>query len=229
MAEIKLPITLTAAAVSLAQEAAGVIVEAQAYVIETPEQYHNSLELLKRIKGVSQKLEAERTAQKAPILAAGRDVDSLYKAETDKLLKAEKVLKDAALTFQQAEQKKAREEQERLQREAEENARKEQERLLARAAKAEADGKVEKAEDLLEKAEAVTPFVPVVAAPVFATAGVSTRQIWKYRITDVNAIPREYMIPNDTMIGNVVRASKGAIKIAGVEAYAEDSMAVSGR
>lgn len=229
MSEIKLPITLTTAAVDLAKEAAEVIVEAQSYKITTSEQFANSMELLKKIKSVSNKLEAERTAQKAPILAAGRDVDSLYKAETDKLLKAEKVLKDAGIAFQWEEQRKAAELQAKLRAEAEEKARKEQEKLLAQAAKAAEQGKTEKADMLLDKAENVQAFVPVIQAVETKVAGVSTRKVWKYRIVDVNKLPREYMVPNDAMLSAFAKSTQGNIPVAGVEFYSEAVLAVSSR
>lgn len=229
MSEIKLPITLTAAAVSLAQEAATVIIEAQSYEIKTLLQYTNSMELLKRIKGVYTKLEAERTAQKAPILAAGRDVDSLYKAETGKLQKAETRLKQAGILFNQEQQRKADAEQARLQAVAEERARKERERLLARAATAEERGKDEKADALRDQAEQVQVFVPVVTPAMSKVAGVATRKVWKYRITDMAALPREYMIPNEAMLSAFAKSTQGKVPVAGVEFYAEDSLAVSSR
>lgn len=229
MNEIKLPITLTATAVSLAQEASEVIVKAQSFKINTAEQYQNSMELLKRIKSVSSKLEAERAAQKKPILDAGRDVDSLYKAETDKLLRAEKVLKDAALAFQREERRKTEELQAKLRAEAEEKARKDRERLAARAAKAEEKGHVEKADELREQANNITPFVPIVQATEVRAKGVSSREVWKYRITDIHALPREYMIPNDAMLSAFARSTRGQIPVAGVEFYTEEVLAVSSR
>jgi hypothetical protein len=51
------------------------------------------------------------------------------------------------------------------------------------------------------------------------------RKVWKYRITDVNLIPRDYMQPNETMIGQIVRAGKDTTRIPGVEVYFEETLA----
>lgn len=229
MTEIKLPITLTAAAVSLAKEASKVIIEAKSYTISNAAQYQNSVELLKRIKGVASKLDAERISQKAPILQAGRDVDALYKADIESLNQAERVLKAAAVKYDQEQRRAVAALQEKLRIEAETKARKEREKLEARAAKAEEKGQDEKAESLRDAAEQVQAFVPVVATIQPKMAGVSTRVNWTYRIVDVNALPREYMIPNEAMLTALAKSTKGSIPVAGVEFYSEDVLAVSNR
>ena len=55
--------------------------------------------------------------------------------------------------------------------------------------------------------------------------GVSTKKIWKYRITDVNLIPRECMIPNEVMLGELARTTKGTIEISRIEFYEEKVIA----
>ena len=50
-------------------------------------------------------------------------------------------------------------------------------------------------------------------------AGFSYRGIWKFRIIDEGKIPREYMIPDQIKIGQLVRALKQATNIPGIEAY----------
>jgi hypothetical protein len=56
--------------------------------------------------------------------------------------------------------------------------------------------------------------------------GISGRQVWKFRIINPALIPREYLIPDERKIGQIVRAMKGETRIPGVEAYAEESVAV---
>ena len=73
------------------------------------------------------------------------------------------------------------------------------------------------------KAAAAALIQPVIAREVPKIAGIKTRTVWKYRIVDAAQIPREYMIPNEVMLGNVARSTKGAVKVAGVEFYSEDS------
>lgn len=52
--------------------------------------------------------------------------------------------------------------------------------------------------------------------------GVSFGQKWCYEIEDVDKLPREYMMPNTTMIGSVVRACKDKTDIPGVKVWPED-------
>ena len=56
-------------------------------------------------------------------------------------------------------------------------------------------------------------------------SGLRQRREWKYRITEVGLIPREYMMPNEVKIGQEVRRMKteGHV-IPGVVAYVEDAI-----
>jgi hypothetical protein len=51
--------------------------------------------------------------------------------------------------------------------------------------------------------------------------GIVYREIWKFEIVDAALIPLEYLQPNETMIGSIVRGSKGAVSIPGVKVYSE--------
>lgn len=64
--------------------------------------------------------------------------------------------------------------------------------------------------------------LPVVPSTVDKVEGISIKQIWKYRVSDANAIPKEYLIPDDKKLGMLARDTKGALKIAGIEFYSED-------
>jgi len=51
--------------------------------------------------------------------------------------------------------------------------------------------------------------------------GTSFRTVWKFRIIDVNKIPRKHMVPNEQSIGQVVRALGKNAGIDGIEIYPE--------
>lgn len=74
---------------------------------------------------------------------------------------------------------------------------------------------------------------PLTVAPVVArierpkSSGVAVRELWDFRITDEALIPREYLVPDEVAIGKVVRAMKANTRIAGVEVFAKNSVAVS--
>ena len=213
----------------LAGKAADIINESKGLTVTNDDQKSNMLELLKKIKGVSGDLEAERTAQKKPILDAGRDIDSAYKAEIEPLTRAESYLKSAVLKYDQEQRRKAEELQAKLRAQAEEAARKEREKLAKQAEAAAAKGKDEKADELRDRAMNTLAFVPVIQTVETKTAGVSSREVWKYRITDPALLPREYLIPNDALLSGFARSTKGNIPVAGVEFYAESVLAVSSR
>ena len=94
----------------------------------------------------------------------------------------------------------------------------EEDKKLAEAAELEKSGDTEAAQAVLEK-EIITPKVETVKIKM--SYGLSARRVWKYRIIDINKIPREYMIPDHSNIGATVRAEKNKTNIPGIEAYSE--------
>ena len=139
----------------------------------------------------------------------------------------------------------ARKERERMDREAAvlaERARKDAAAAEARAAALAADGKPERAEALraaaaekeqsraadvaaLQMASACMPVAPVIDIPRAEATGTGMRENWKFEITDINQIPREYLMVDEKAIGAVVRALKGRASIPGVRVYSEKIIA----
>ena len=135
----------------------------------------------------------------------------------------------------------ARKERERMQADAAKQeqaarAKREAEEAKARALEAqgravEADAKRQAAAERealrLREAEALRaaaesmPQAPVVHMEAPKVAGVSTRQAWKYQVTDFRLLPREYLIADDSAIGKVVRALGDRTNIPGIRVYAE--------
>jgi hypothetical protein len=103
----------------------------------------------------------------------------------------------------------------------EEQRKREEEERLRLAVELEQSGAKEEAEAVLQEAPA--PVVPVYVSKATPKleGGPVYRSIWKFRIVDKNAVPREYMIPDEVKIGGVVRALKGDAKIPGVEIFQE--------
>jgi hypothetical protein len=121
-------------------------------------------------------------------------------------------------------------EQDRIRREAEMKAAAEARRIQEEAALRQAEalaaaGEMEKADRVVEQA-AAAPLPAVQIARPAAPTGVSIRKSWGYRIVDVGAIPREYMMPDEVAIGKVVRALGDKTKIAGIEVFEASSVAV---
>ncbi len=225
--EVKFLVALTPNAVSLAKQAAEIITQATEIKVQSVEQRDNILELAKKIKTVSKGLETERMATTRPMDTAKNEVMNLYRDSLDKLVKAEGIIKKSVLDFDREERRKAEEIQAKLRAEAEAKARKERERFETQALKAIDKGNEEKAEQLIEKAEAVQIFTPVVQIPVHKSQGTSVREVWKYRIVDEKLIPREYLIVNEKLLGSMAKSSHDVVKVPGVEFYSEDSLAIS--
>jgi len=119
--------------------------------------------------------------------------------------------------------------------EAEKRNREEEARLREEARKADDDERLRRAEELLAagRPEDVlallegTHEAPMIVAhkALPKVGGFVAREVWKYRITDLTKIPREYLVPDEAKIGKVVRATEGKIEIPGIEAYSEEDIA----
>jgi hypothetical protein len=181
----------------------------------------------------------EALAKKAifygPLEAAYRSVKGLmsaYDAEQERIRLAEQRHLEEIARKEEAERRRI--ELERL--EAERKI--EEARLLAAAEAAQVAGDKQQAEDMVTAAIAATENArqeaaainaePVYVAPVVIpktvpkmAGGPVYRTIWKFRIIDAAKIPRQYLIPDDVKIGQIVRALKKESNIPGIEPYEE--------
>ena len=66
--------------------------------------------------------------------------------------------------------------------------------------------------------------VQVQGPPKVTAAGTSFRSVWKFKVSDLNQVPREYMILNEQMVGALARSTKGAMQIPGIEIYEEKTI-----
>jgi hypothetical protein len=139
------------------------------------------------------------------------------------LVEAENHLKPMISRYQ-AEQERIRQEEEaRIRREL---AKQEEEARLQAAIEAEKAGHKAEAEEILSEPVPVSPVILPKTTP--KVEGISSREVWKFRIVDATKIPREYMVPDEVGIGSVVRSTKGKVQIPGVEIYKE-SVVSAGR
>ena len=136
------------------------------------------------------------------------------------LLKAEGIVKEKIKDYHLEQERIRREEEARLYREAKKA---EEERLLQMAMQAEKAGDTEEAEAILKNP---------VNAPVISLSsktkgkGISYREVWKFRIKNVDLIPNTYKVVDERKIGAVVRALKDKTNIPGIEVYCDNSVAV---
>lgn len=211
-----------------------VIDDAHALTITSPEARVTAGELLKAIRGFVRQIEEYH----APRKAKAREV---WKAWCDQEAQQLGPLKDADArlvagmrTYDEAEERKRREEEARLQAEAK---RLEEERALAEAAHLAELGDKAQANAVLE--EALTAPMPVVsvASSVPKVQGLSGRETWKGRVTNLRLLIRAaaenpqfqpLLQPNAAAINALARALKQNGRVPGVEFYAEKSYATRG-
>lgn len=187
--------------------------------IKTPAQFKSAGEWLKTVKGLLKKIEDARTRITKPINESLREVNNQARQQSQPLLDAELAIKRSMGAYTSELERLRREEQRR----ADEAARREQEKLQAQAAKAVASGKMEKAEHLEHRAASVV--APVIQREAPKVSGITTREFWKFEVTDPSVVPREYMSVDETKIRKVVQALKGDARIAGVRVYPDTQIA----
>lgn len=210
----------------LTQETSSVIVWANGLKITNNEEYSSAVEYLKGIKSLAKRAADFFKPLKQKADEAKRVILDAEKQIVNPLTQAESIAKNKMLAFTQEQERGRRAEESRLQAEANETARKERERLEREAAKLKTP---EKREERMEAAQAVVAPVVHVAPTVQPVAGASIRKLWKYRVTDINAVPRDWMQINDKALASFATSTKGQVAVAGIEFYSEDSMAIGGR
>jgi len=186
-------------------------------------------------------VEAAHKLHKAAIGARSKHLDPLIAAETHLKLEGRK--------YFLAQEQKRREEEDRRRRLAEqanleqerqkaeaESKQRESDELLRKAAEAEQQGKVEAAEALLEQAveAAPPPVMPALRAPTPAPAplppiqtkveGLGSRKVWKWRCSNLDQVPRAYLMLNEKLLNSLATSTKGSQQIPGIEFYQDVEM-----
>lgn len=188
--------------------------------ITTAEVYVNAGGDLKVVKSKIKELNELRLSLTRPIDDSKAKIMAFFQRPLDFLKKTELIINSEMVNWNKKQEEIRQAEQTRLL----EAQRKEAERLAKLAEKAEQRGDESKAEEFKGRAAVVQSIAPIVESKVEKVAGLTTTINWKFRIIDVNKIPREYMLPDEVKIGQVARATKGSVKIEGVEIYPEESM-----
>lgn len=156
--------------------------------------------------------------------AAHKEAVAQKKRAEVPLVEAEKYLKPQIAKYIAEQERIQRAEEERLRYEAAKQA--EEEQLQAALAAEEAGDRAEAAAII----EDDNPLPPIILSdPTPKLEGVSVRKLWKFRIVDVNKIPRQYMLPDEKAIGAVVRGLRDKANIPGIEVYAVDSVAAEAK
>jgi hypothetical protein len=175
--------------------------------------------------------EAALALREKPMVAYQREVEEKRKkAEAEARAETERLQREARLREQEE-----RDRLEQIRKDAEEAQRRASSAsspLAAFLAKKEAaeltqaaDQQVQVVTDSIR--EAVTVQAVVDYIPKATAAGTSARTNWKFRITDPDLIPRQWLVPDEREIGAYVRMHKDKAVIPGIEIY--NDITIGGR
>jgi hypothetical protein len=234
-----------------------VIQQAEILIIVDDATYLLAGQLLKAVKSLQAEIEATfdpviesaHRAHQQALLAKSAHATPLLKTEgllKNKILQRDNVLrmaKEQADREQRESERKAREEQETAERKAREEAaeqKRQAEMALQMALEAEQEGDTQTADELLAEAakvESIPVVIPKVATlpaprplppPPPKIQGVSSRTVWRWRVKELNDVPRAYLLLNETLLNTVARTSKGQTHIPGIEFFSKQDLS-SGR
>ena len=195
-----------------------VLCEKAELIISNQSDYEAASTVLSEVKSRYKELDAQRKEITKPIDAAKKAVMDLFKTPLELLEKADSKIKGLMIGYTNEQERKAREEQARLQRLADAEAAKQKKILDEKIARAEAAGKAERAELLAQEKENIAPIIaPVVAPQIETPKGVSYRDNWTAEVIDINLIPREYLVVNMQALNAVAKSTKGTLTIPGVK------------
>ena len=207
------------------QEALTVEQQAEAVQIATNADFENAATILKSIKSSKQKFIDFFAPAKAATNAAHKAVVANEKACITPCDKAESIIKRKMLTYSQKIEAERRATEEAARQKAQE----ESDRLLAEAAKAEKSGDSMAATVNMAMAEQVSGISPTVHTAI-PKSGVSTKKIWKVRVTDEKAIPAYVngicIRPVDERTIMQLHRMNPNVKIDGISFYQENTLAV---
>lgn len=177
--------------------------------VKTPAEFEQVAGALKQIKTLRKAAEDKRVELTKPLLDHKKKIDDEFKRYIDAYDRIITGINGKLVAYKQAEERKRREELARI--EAERRA--EEAKLQAKLEKAKTEATKAKIENAIADVQFAPP--PVIDEP--KAQGLSFREVYSFTVTDANAIPREWLIPNETAIGAFIRSTKGTQKIAGIE------------
>lgn len=207
-----------------------ILEQAQCLTIATASDYDAAAEFTKQVKSLSKRIKEYWEPLKKSARASWQSLIDREKELLTPLAEAEAEVKSKMVTYQ----RKIQEEERAARLMAEKMKREETERLLEQAADEAEKGNEIESEILLAQAEIMETVKPAVRIQRPTATGISTRTMYKARITNEKLVPVEVagvtIRPVDlAAINKLAQASKGNLQIPGIEIYTEDSVSVRTR
>ena len=157
-------------------------------------------------------MEVKKKEKLAPYEEQKQDIRDTYDFLMAPILDADRITRDRMTVFMVEEQRKQVEADE-LNRQAIELARKQAE--------------MNQGEHTVDLTPVVGSVVPRLTRTESATSGLVAN--WKYRIVDIEKLPRAYMMPNDAMLSSVAKKNHDKSPVEGVEFYNDPHVSTRGK
>jgi len=174
------------------------------FEIQTEEQFLEVGNALREIQGRIKNVETRRKEWVDPLNKTVRSINGFFKPVVAEWETVVACFKRALTAYQRKKEEESR-------------------KALEEAAKIAADGN---ATGMTQDAQQYQALVAQGSALPPKAQGISTRESWKFRVTDASAVPREYLCVDEKKIAAVVKLSKGDTQIPGIEVYREDTVVV---
>lgn len=193
---------------------------AETIIVSNQDEYAEAAKFGKVIKAKAKEIAEFFAPMKQAAYDAHKKVCDREKEMLKPLEVAEKMVKGAMNTYLAEQERKRKEEEERARKAAQEEA----ERLLAEAIKSQEEGKIEEAEEKMQRAEAIDDIGRSleIAKETVKVDGAYQKTDWEIVNIDSKKVPCEIMgmeiRPVDVgAVMKLIRASKGKIQIEGIE------------
>ncbi len=185
---------------------------AKEITISDETRYRVAVDMLGRIKSMRDAIDGARTWLVKPLNDHVKAINGQYNGKIAVLDNARRIVEPKAAAWLESERRRV---------DAERLAAFEAAKIAEVPVPTTGDGEIVNVETgaVVEAAPTITHTIGGSAAP---------RTNWKYRIVDVNLIPRAYLVPNEVAIGAVARSLKDKANIPGVEFYAESGLTIHG-
>ena len=219
--------TIETQSAEIKQSAVALVARATKFQITNQEGWEKSSEILGNIAKAKKDAETMRKSFTAPLNQSLKAINDFFKGFTNQFDSATGILKGKVRVYYEQEQEKKREaNKQRLLAEA--KADEERKKREEKEAKERKLAEEENRDPIIpEPTIAETPVeIPKVVAPDKTTAGMTIKKIWKFKITYLNEVPREYFIIDESRIRQAIRDGKREIE--GVCIYEESNVAVKG-
>ncbi len=200
----------------------GAVAQAESLTVATDQQFEEGGGFLRGLKAIRKEIANTFDPISKKLHEAHKEVVAQKKRHSEPVEKAERIVKKKIGGYLAEKERRRREDEEKLR----EVARKqEEERRQEEALALEKAGKKEEAEAVIEEPVEAPPIVIPDTTP--KVEGISKpREDWKCRVKDASKVPAEYMKVDEVKLGQVVRATKGTLKIPGVEIWSEPNFSV---